>query len=159
MGFIAGGYSLTLAGSTLGQIENGIEFEWVQGGETISGDSLGDTAQDGVYRGGNLFANFTLLEYNATSALAAFWPYSGTFGRVGTMGALFSTKMAALVGTLLTALQGGSVTPTTITASKALLAPDYPVKMLFAPRLRRVPLRFQLFPYDSAGNYVHFTTT
>jgi hypothetical protein len=96
-----------------------------------------------------------LNEYNAAGAAAAFWPFAATFGQMGVVGALLSTYSAALVGT---AKAGTNATPSTITFTNAVLAPNYNLSLLFGSRKRNVPLRFQILPYDNAGTDLWFTT-
>lgn len=153
MSFIAGGYTVTLGGSTVGQIQDGIMLEQTLNGEPVRGDTFGDTIQDFVFRGGDVFMNMVLLEYDATSAKTAFWPWSTTWGRItsGIVGKLGTAMAAALV---LTAVAGTSAAtaPATLTANKAILAPGFPVQMLFAPRLRSIPIRLQLLPYNATND-------
>lgn len=153
MSFIAGGYAVLLGGSTVGQIQDGCLLEQTLNGEPIRGDNYGDTIQDFVFRGGDVFMNMVLTEYNATAAKTAFWPWSTTWGKIddGVIGKL-GTALAAVL--LLTAVSGPSAAsaPATFTANKAILAPGFPVQMLFAPRLRTVPIRLQLLPYNETTN-------
>lgn len=151
MSFIAGPYTLTYNAQTLGIVEDAINMELTPVVDPIVGDNLGGSIQDGVYRGGNMYLDMVLQEYNAAGALAAFWPYADAYGKIGTPGVLLSGVAKALV---LTAVAGTTATPATITANKAVLAPNFPVRMLFGSRLRNVPLRFQLLPFlDTAVNY------
>ncbi len=46
----------------------------------------------------------------------------------------------------------------TLTASKAILAPGYNTQIIFGPTLRKVPIRLQLFPYDTGGGAVGWLT-
>ena len=158
MTFIAGPYTVTYGGSSLGIVEDAPALEVVSSYDPITGDNLGDALQDGVYRGGNCFVDLVLQEYDAAGALAAFWPWNGTLGRVGQPGVLLSSFSASLV---FTAVAGttASANPATLTSTNAVLAPGFPVRLLFGSRLRNVPIRFQLLPYDSGGNNVWFTTT
>lgn len=155
MAFIAGQYTVTYGGSTVGQIANGITIEHTVLKRLITGDNHAEAPQDAVYRGEHVFAQFTLLEYNATSAKAAFWPYGATYLTGGIRGRLDSAIYAALV---LTALAGtpAAATPASATLSKSILAEGYPVGILFAPDLREVPIRQRVYPNDS---YVYGTLT
>lgn len=162
MGFIAGGYTVSFNAVAVGQIEDGVEMEHVPYYEDIRGDNMGDTIQDGVYRGGDMFMSFTMLEYNAAAGAAAtppaWWPYHNTWGRIGTIGVLQTSLALAVV---LTAVAGTSAAtlPATLTASKCVIAKGFPTRMLFAPRNRRIPIRFQMLPYDSSGNNIFFSKT
>lgn len=165
MSFIAGGYTCSFDGDTVGQIEDGIEFEWVFNGEVIKGDNLGDSMQDGVYRGGDCFCSMTLTEYDQAKLLKAIWPWSpagagaANFGRVGTVGVLATSAARTLI---LTKVIGPNASPTSITCTAngttggAILPFGFPIRLLLAPRLRRIPLRLQLLPYSSGSNTVWF---
>lgn len=158
MAFLAGGYTVTYNASSLGQIEDGINIEQMLGGEPIRGDNFGDTIQDFVFRGGDVFVDLIMTEWNAAGALGAFWYWSTTWGKMddGKIGTLATSLASALV---LTKVAGPNASPTSLTANKAILAPGYPVRHLFAPRLRRVPLRLQLLPYPVSTVNQFFTTT
>ena len=163
MAFIAGKYDATFANVATGQIEDGYEIEHSVSQEDIVGQDMGDSVQDGVYRGGNMFISFTLLEFSISSAmLSLWWMHSNTLGRMGKIGTLIQQNFAqslvltALAGT--PAAGGGAVG--SLTAAKCCWAPNFDVRILFAPRLRRVPLRLRLYPYsDGASNNVWFSTT
>jgi len=60
MSFVAGGYTVTWDGSTVGQIANGIRVKHEFFKRMITGDNYAETPQDGVYRGGQMFASMTL---------------------------------------------------------------------------------------------------
>lgn len=157
MSFIAGQYTVTYNGVTIGQLESGINIIQQSIVEPIRGDNLAESDQDFAYQGGNVFAELQSLEYNAIGVAAAFWPY-GSLGVVGLPGRLGQDLAKALV---LTAVAGtpAAATPATLTASKAILRPGQDLRLLFSPKLRKVPLVLQLLPYTSGGNNVWFTTT
>lgn len=157
MSFIAGQYTVTYNGVTIGQLESGINIIQQSIVEPIRGDNMGESDQDWTYQGGNVYAELQSLEYNASGVAAAFWPY-GAIGVVGIVGRLGQDLAKSLI---LTALAGtpAASTPATITASKAILRPGQDLRLLFSPKLRKVPLVFQLLPYTSGGNNVWFTTT
>ena len=158
MTFVAGPYTSTLAASALGITENGFELTHRDEADIIRGDNLGQTDQDWVYRGGQTLLNTVLQEYDAAGALAAFWPYHATFGRHGQAGVLGSSVAAALV---LTAVAGttASAAPATLTITLAALDPGFDWRMLFAARLRNVPLRMKALPNNNAGVITWFTST
>ena len=151
MTFIAGAYTVTYGGNVLGQIEDGIETEFTMQSEDIRGDNLGDTIEDGVYRGGDCFVNFTLTEFNATAAQAAFWPWHAIWGKYGLVGRLLSGMSSTLI---LTVVAGTTAVPAALTFPYAILAKGFPLRLLFAPRNRRVPLRMHALPstYLGTGN-------
>lgn len=148
MSFIAGPYTVTYNSNSLGVIEDAPQIEVTPSVDGIVGDNYADSIQDGVYRGGNMYCDMVLQEYNAAGALAAFWPFADAFGKLGQVGTLLSSFAAALV---FTAVTGTTATPATVTADKAVLAPNFPIRLLFGSRLRNVPLRFQFLPYLDTG--------
>ena len=172
MSFIAGKYTATYdAGGgpiTIGQVSAGFTLEHVVSKQLITGDQEGDSVQDAVYRGHNCFLEFTLMEYDEAGALDVFWPYStgvSAHGEQGVIGRMdVQTEGGAIAGPLvLTVVTGspadvvsGPAGPQTLTANQAILAEDFPVRMLFAPALRDIPIRMRLYPYDSSGT-VFFT--
>jgi len=149
--FIAGAYSWTYGAASLGVVEDACQMEVTPVVDPITGDNLGATIQDGVYRGGNMYLNMVLQQYDAVAAKAAFWPYADTFGKTGIVGTLISAYAYALVGTK---ISGPNAVPTNITASYAVLAPGFPISMLFGSRHRNVPVRFLLLPFTyNSVNY------
>lgn len=156
MAFVAGPYTLALGGNSLGVIDDAIRMSISPSVDPITGDNLGDVIQDGVYRGFNITLDMVLNEYNAAGALAAFFPWNATIGRLDTPGKLLTDYDASLV---LTKIAGTNAIYNTLTASQAVLAPNFNVDILFGTRLKQVPIRFQLLPYDSGGNNVLFTST
>jgi len=156
MSFIAGDYTVTYNDVDIGVVEDGFELEFTQAYEDVRGDNLGDTLQDGIFRGYNATISAILLEANNAALRQAVWPFYTTAGNltdwgvIGTLGVLATSKAKALV---LTKIAGNPAAdadcPKTLTASKAILARDFPVRLLFANRLRRIPIRFQLFAYQT----------
>lgn len=153
MSFIAGQYTATLATNALGQTKEGWRVEHQFFKRKIQGDNLAKSDQDAVWQGGNVFIKGTLLEYNATGALAAFWPYGTAYLSMGVMGRLDSAIAGVLV---LTAIAGtpAAAAPASITMNKVILAEGFPVDLLFYPDLREVPLRLQSYPYISSNTNV-----
>lgn len=96
--------------------------------------------------GGQAFASFQLMEYR-TAALAVLWPYA-SIGKVPTVAVDdYETLAAALVLTN----AGGNMAaalPTSVTCSKAVIAEDFPMRYLFGPVLREIPMRMRLYPDD-----------
>lgn len=150
MGVIAGPYISTHDGNDFGFIEDGFDVEFsADGKDLITGDNLGGSVQDGVYRGGQCFVSFTMMEYDKAEVRAMLWPY-GVLGEVGQVGRLDTNLAAALV---LTNIAGTPAfgNPTSFTANKAILAENFPVRLLFASRARRMPIRLRLLPFDDSG--------
>jgi hypothetical protein len=145
MAFIAGSYTITFGGNSLGQLEDKtLSLEIVYQGEVIRGDFLSQSIQDWVYNGGDCFMQFTCLEAEQTGVKLLTAPYTtGDQGAVGTPGVFASDYSAALV---LTKRTGPNASPLTITCNSAILAPGYPVNLLLGNTLKRVPIRLQLLP-------------
>lgn len=150
MSFIAGAYTLTYNGSSLGQLANGIRVNHQFFKRLITGDNFAETPQDGVYRGGEMFAEMTLLEYNATGALAAFWPYNATIFTLGTVGRL-DVASALAKSLVMTAVAGttAATVPASQTHLTSILREGFPVELLYAPDLREVPLNMRIYPNSS----------
>lgn len=149
MTLIAGPYTVTYNSQVLGIIEDAWSLEITPSVDSIQGDNLGDSVQDGVYRGGNCFLDFVLQEFDAAAARLAFWPYNSIFGDVGQVGTLQSSFAKTLVLTAVAGTTAFTEGPKTITSTdNCVLAANFPIRMLFGSRLRSVPIRFQLLPYD-----------
>lgn len=156
MSFIAGPSTSTYDTSTLGQIEDGYDLEWVTFADEIRGDNFAQALQEIIYRGTDAAINYIMLEYNQAGAQKAFWPYHATFGTMGQVGRIVASGIgasAALAKSLvLTAVAGttAAAVPATLTGARTILAPGFPIRTLFGNRLRRLPLRQILLP-DSSG--------
>lgn len=172
MTFIAGAYTATVrkrlngdlegtiaspTDTPLGQIEDGINVEFTQAFEPVRGDNMGDSIQDGVFRGGDCFMDFSLVEWDLALISGVFWPGADNTNTVATAFANLGTLESGYIGRLatslafpivLTKLTGPNAVPAFIFAAKALLAPGYPARFILAPRLRRIPIRLQLYPYQ-----------
>ena len=155
---VAGRYSVTFNSVALGYLEsNGSSdpsVEMIPLAEAVNQtDGWGDATIDYVSRGSDAFAQLICKEYKAGSIGAA-WPY-GTWGVFLTSGLMMGDTYAKPL--VLTAIAGttASSAPASITATYALPAPNNPIRLLYGPTLRKVPIRFVLLPYDSSG-YKHF---
>lgn len=183
---IAGPYTATWGGATIGVVEDGFELEQIQFAEPVRGDNLGDSKQDGVYRGQDVFINFVLQEWGVAKlanaadggevpAAPGNWTGAGvTGGTVGVpwhpfspagvaslaqistvnnqVGVLQSDYSAPLV---LTAVANTPADrdnyPQTLTVNNAILAENFPIRLLFAARHRKIPMRMQSIPDSSLG--------
>lgn len=149
MGFIAGKYSLTLGGSTVGQISQGITISHQFSKQIIIGDNFAETAQDAVFRGANVFCAYTLLEWNAAAAREALWPYGSAYLTMSdVIGVLDSDQVSQIVMTALSGTPAAS-TPASITMPQAIIAEGQNVDVLFGPELRTVPIRQRVYPNTS----------
>ena len=153
MTMIAGPFSIDYNTNSLGIIEDAIRLETPNITDPIVGDFLGGSTLDGVYRGGNCFLDLVVQEFDSPGALEAFASYNvpaggvREFGVVGAVGTLMSRYSQSLV---LTALPG-TTARTEIKGYRyefyeAVLAPNFPVQMLFGARHRNIPIRFQCLP-------------
>ena len=157
---VAGSYSATWNSVALGLFENDAGLpvlEQQSSSEPVMGGAYGKSVIDDVYQGLNVFIALTCMEYKS-GPISAFWPYSATLGRMGTIGVLMYTLSQALV---LTAVAGTSAasSPATLTASKAILMPGFASRLVYGPTVRKVPLRFRCYPFDSGGNVTFWTQT
>lgn len=152
MSFIAGAYTATYDASALGQLQDGLRLEFSFFKKIITGDNFADTPQDAIYRGSQAFIQFICLEYNAAAVLKAIWPYGTVLLNMATkVGNLDSAQAKSLVLTS-TANTPAATAPATLTLPRSILAPNYPINLLFAPDLRTVPLRKQCY-IDASGVY------
>jgi hypothetical protein len=170
MAFISGAYTMTYAGSTVGQISTGITIDHNFFKQLITGDNGGDTPQDAVFRGGTVFIQFNLMEYDATSARACFWPYGSTYLTVsedigkldyaqnGTQSAIAAQIVMTVIANTPADLDNA---PNTVTIPTAILAEGFNASLLFAPELRVIPIRMRAYPSQSAAgaNLVFGTLT
>mgnify|MGYP003335116460 CR=1 FL=1 len=158
MGFIAGTYTVTWNSLTLGQFEDGFEFTepGVGDSEDIRGDYFGQGAdQDAVLLGGNCFIQGIMLEANA-AALRNLLSKDGVSGRAFVPGTLISSLWQPLV---LTRYGDGSIvtaTPATRTCARTHLVRSQQITYALKNKLRRVPIRFQVFPYVSGSNILYW---
>lgn len=155
--FVAGPYIGTYGGLALGVVQNGFELELTTFAERVIGDNLGDSKQDGVYRGQDGFLNAILEEYDLQGVRNAFAPY-GALGAIGQVGRMQSDVASQLVLTVIAGTRAAlaAAGPATLTAVKSILPENYPIRMLLASRLRSIPLRFQLLPNIGAGQYTPY---
>ena len=145
MAYIAGAYTATYNGMTVGEASSGFTLRYTVRKRLITGDNHARTPQDAVYQGHDFFVQFVLNEFDATAAQAAFWPYDASFGDNGVVGVLDSAKYKAFV---LTPVSGTSAT-LTYTFDRTILAEDFPVEILKAPDLKEVPMLLRAYPNAS----------
>lgn len=161
--FAAGRYTITWNSLDLGIMEgdaNSPVIDFTGFGEPINNsDAYGRSTIGAIYQGADWFAQWTFLEYKA-AVKSALWPFHATFGNMGTIGREYTDTLAqALVFTVVAGTAAATAGPSTITASKACLAPNFNPRILYGPKLRTIPCRMQLFPFVSASNNVYFTET
>lgn len=154
--FIAGRYSGTYNSVDVGITEEGYELQQDAKAQLInSSDAVGDSIIDFVYRGGDVYLQFESKAYKAGS-YTPFWPW-GALGVMGVIGRLASDVAAAMV---LTSVAGtpAVATPATLTATKSILAPNNPARLLYNSKLRTVPVRLLFLAYDSGGGAIKWFT-
>lgn len=152
---ISGPYHSTWNGSYLGATEDGYEVEHTFYSEPIRGDNLGDAIQDEIHRGCDVYVNFTCIEWSKAIAGAGTaggpisWPQAAARA-AGVIGDVLSDGAGALVLTA-TANTPSATAPATMSFTKTTLARNFPVRVVYASRLRRLPLRMIAYP-QSAGS-------
>lgn len=156
--FITGAYTGTLDAAALGIAQDGYEVTIEPKQTPINrSDVYGDMLLDTIYRGIDAFAQAEFMEYK-TGTIAAANQLNTTFGLANAViGRLGSDIADALVLTA-TANTPAAAAPASLTASKAILAPNHNPRLLFNSLLRTVPIRWQLLPYVDT-NLKHFSTT
>ena len=163
----AGAYYATYSGLYVGVIEDGFELEQTYYTEPIRGDNLGDSIQDEIYRGGDCYFNFVLIEYlqallavgdDATYSGPIFHPHDPKAGEVGFPG-LTRLQYAAQPLVLTEYVAITTSAPSVYTANKAVLASNFPVRILLANRLKRVPMRMIAYPQGVSGTAVTVSYT
>src|SRR5262245_21788625 len=135
MGFIAGQYTCTYNAQSIGQTATGLTIEHVDALRHVLGDKIAETVQDSIFRGMNMFGQYTLIEYNAAGAASVMWPYGTAYLTQGVVGRLaFNSGGTALAQSLiLTAVAGtpAATAPATLTFPRSILADGFPVGLLF----------------------------
>lgn len=152
--FIAGRYSCTYNATDIGIAEKGYNLSWTVMKEKIKDtDVYADSDVDGIYRGMNVFLQTTCKEYKTgsvapTTPYNTFTPTGATSFEMGLVGRLDSNLAQALVLSS-TASTPAAASPASITASLAILDAGFSVDLFFGPTQRKVPIRWQLYPYLS----------
>lgn len=160
---ISGPYSVTFGGVATGIFvgDAGVPtLEMTVHGEPINRtDYWGRSLINNIFMGIDWRFLATLQEYRVGS-IATFTPFAA-LGQLGVVGRLYYDLASALVLTAVTGTPAATAgAPNTLTASKAVLAPEFPIKLLFGPQARTVPIALQLLPYVITTNvYGHFSTT
>jgi hypothetical protein len=162
--FASGAYSATWSGAALGLFvgdQQSPTIEVATKTQPIDNtDALGRTTIGGIKQGADAFYTCTFMEWKA-AVIAAIVAAQGALGRVGPVGAdLYddaqSLVLTAQAGSLAAAVGVG---PATITASKAVIAPNTNYRLILGPVLREVAFRMQLFPYLISSNPSHYSIT
>lgn len=151
MGFIAGRYSVTLAGSTVGQLgRDGLLLEHSVFKQLIVGDNFAQAPQDGIFQGQEMFAQYVLLEYDATSARAAFWPYGSSYlNQSVAIGTLDSSNGGQLIATAISGTPA-SAAPASLTLPTVILSAGAATVLNFSSNHRIIPVRQRVY-HNTSG--------
>jgi hypothetical protein len=163
MPHIAGSYSATYGGLSLGQIDDGFDLDYNQIVEAITSDEF-RARQDGVFQGLEVATRFVLNEPDLAAVRDLSWPWDGTMGTTGEVGRLLKALAKPLI--LTKCGSGGSQYPNSITFLKAILWTDR-VNTKFANTQRKVSVNVASLPIAngsssgvlSCAGGVFFTTT
>lgn len=162
--FVAGAYSSAYNSVACGITRLGYEIEITLKQETLNEtDKYGLSTIDAVLRGGDCTLMAEFREYRAGSISAMTRPFTGTLGGLLTAASpigRWATDVAVPLVLTSTPATTAVASPATLTASYALLAEGYPTKILMDSRLRNVPIKFQLYPWEyPSGTVSWFLTT
>lgn len=160
MSFISGQYTATYDAATVGQIATGITLDHNFFKQIITGDNFAETPQDAVFRGSAVFGQYTLMEYDATSARKVFWPYGSSYLTMDTVIGTLDVDLAngngnaaQLIMTVKTNTPADVANaPNTVTVPYSILAEGFNVSILFAPELRTMTCRQRFYP-NASGVY------
>lgn len=144
LNIVSGRYTATYAGASVGQSSEGIKLSHRAFKRAVRGDAGAEMKQDSIYRGMQVDGDLRLIEYGAPGTLGMMWPYAATYLDPGIIGrADVASGIAKPL--ILTAIAGALATPNTITIPLACLADGFPVDLLFAPDLREVPIKLDIY--------------
>lgn len=151
------------AAADVGLMKEGYKLSWQYAKKLLDeSDAYGEMVIDGIYRGiSNLFIEGVGLEYkagilNALNPYSAFAPTGNSGISPGTISVLDTDTAGILIMTAASSTPAAAA-PTTLTATYAILAENFNIDLLFDSRLREVPFRFRIYPYNSSG--IKFVTT
>lgn len=146
MVYIAGAYTATYKGLSLGVVDDGFELDYGAEIENVTGDNF-RSRQDGVFQGIEGAIRCILNEPSKAGVLGLIWPYDATLGKTGVIGRLMSSMAGPLV---LTACAGTSASPSSITVARAVIWTDRVITK-FASSQRKVPVVIAALPVASSG--------
>lgn len=163
--FTPGEYVMTYDSSAIGMcMADGKSLQFRDHQKKINNtDRYGDTRIDGIYRGKDVFLRLIVKEWTA-GVKKMLWPWSVPAapvfdGKLGLIGQLASDCAKVLVLTPVANTPAATNGPASLTANKAILAPENDVSILFGPDERDIPLLLDLLPYDDTGVIRMFTLT
>lgn len=127
--------------------------------EVRGSDAYGRSLIDAFGLGSDYMAVMTAWEWRA-SVISAAYPWAPAFGRMGVIGQSYFDLAQPLVFSAIAGTPAQLKTgPQSISALKALLSPNWRIRILFGPTLRKIPLSFALFPYTLNSAVQWFSTT
>lgn len=150
---VAGPYTCTWNGAPLGIFEGDDRVPTIQqtprAQRVENTDRWGRIPIDSVHLGAVTVFMGTLMEY--PKALPVLWPFGIWGADVGPVGVLKYTLARPLVLTAISGTTAGD-SPATLTAAKAIIADDFDVTLKFGPTVRVVPIKMDLFIYETSPN-------
>jgi hypothetical protein len=156
--FLAGPFTATYNAKALGQSAQGFFLSHEFFKRLITGDAMAQTPQDAIYQGRAVFAEYDLIEAASAGIVDLIDPYASTIGTpltVGPIGTLdvgwasspsYAGRAKQLVLTAVAGSAAASGGPASITLPLSILAEGYPVRVLYGPDLRNVPIRQRIYP-------------
>ena len=156
MSFIAGPYNWNYDGQSLGVLADAPRLRFSFTAEEVRGDNLADTIQALINRGGSMYLDLILQEWDNTKAQLLMWPFSATRGYIGTatLGeAGFAAIGCQISGKVLTATAAASscASPSYWGFPNVVMAPNQDVSYLMGSRLRNVPISLLVLPVISTA--------
>ena len=149
MSFIAGPYTGTYFGDTIGQLEDGFDLSFSHFYEHITGDNFSRTVQTLITQGEDAYIAATLLESNAIGIHRMVWPIHDTFGVIGQVGR--DVVAFGLAKSLrFQVIAGTTAGPALIELGLAIMPQGHQVRLQHAPKLKRVPILMMGLP-DALG--------
>lgn len=148
---IAGPYTATYNAVDVGFTLDGFRYSHEYAAEMINqSDLYGEMLIDLIYRGGNARINYTSRTYKAGS-VSPFWPWGSLYTMFTAAAPIARTGRSAAKAFVLTAVANtpAAATPATLTAAKAILAPNSGGELLFDSKVRNVPVQLLLLPYEA----------
>ena len=160
--FAVGPYSGTWNAVALGLTEGGYTITHSMKAEEINqSDLYGRTMLDYIWVGADVSCEFTCLAF--TKGTPVLNPYTASLYQLWStakpIGTLASDLALPLVLTATANTPAATLGPATLTATKAVLAPNYSSTHLYDAKLRKLPLRLQFLPYTSSSTLIFAATT
>ena len=147
---IAGPYTASWQSAAVGQSQNGFRLRSSVNKEMVRSDAYGDSAIDGVWRGGNVMLLFVGIEY--TAGLPVFWPYGGAFGLFGQAGTLdVGSTFAQQISLTVTSGTPAVGNPTNLSGNQSILDENFSGETEFRSGARVLPISMRLYPYVNSG--------